>query len=242
MDDAAVPSERPSVEIDDVARRFGLWTQPLDQSGIVAVGHEADVLAVGLGRDHQPELGRDPPHLVLRQVAEREAQELELLARRTVKEVALVAARIGALVELNPPVVHDPPDVMAGGEAVGAKLPREADQIDELHALVAARARHGRATAGIFVDEAVDHAAPEAACVIEHVMGDAEPVGDLLRIIDVLPGAACARAAHRFAVIVELERHSNDLGARPGGERGRDGAVDAARHGDDDPGLTCGAA
>jgi hypothetical protein len=43
-------------------------------------------------------------------------------------------------------------------------------------------------------------------------------------------------------VIVELERHSDHLGAGLGGERGRHRAVDAARHGDDDPGIAGGAA
>ncbi len=38
-------------------------------------------------------------------------------------------------------------------------------------------------------------------------------------------------------MIVELERHPDHLGAAPRGERGHDRAVDAARHGDDDPGL-----
>jgi hypothetical protein len=36
-------------------------------------------------------------------------------------------------------------------------------------------------------------------------------------------------------MIVELEGDSDHLGAAAGGERGDDRAVDAARHGDDDP-------
>ena len=36
-------------------------------------------------------------------------------------------------------------------------------------------------------------------------------------------------------MIVELQRHADDFGARAGGERGHDRAVDAAGHGDDDP-------
>ena len=38
----------------------------------------------------------------------------------------------------------------------------------------------------------------------------------------------------RLAMIVELQGHADHLGAAPGGERGHDRAVDAARHGDDD--------
>ena len=73
-------------------------------------------------------------------------------------------------------------------------------------------------------------------------MGDAEPVGDLLGIINVLPRATGARSADRLPMIVELESHSDDLRARAGGKRGRDRAVDSARHGDDDPGVAHGAA
>ena len=55
----------------------------------------------GLAATSRPKLGGDPPHLVLGQVAEREAQEVELLARRPVEEIALVAARVGALVQFD---------------------------------------------------------------------------------------------------------------------------------------------
>ena len=131
---------------------------------------------------------------------------------------------------------------MAGREAIGAKLAREGDQVGELHALVAQRAGHRRPAARIFVGEAVDHAVAEAAFVIEHIMGDAEPVGDRLRVVNVLPGAAGARAAHRLAMIVELQRDADHLRAGARGERGHDRAVDAAGHGDDDPGIARGAA
>jgi hypothetical protein len=68
-------------------------------------------------------------------------------------------------------------------------------------------------------------------------MGDAEPVRDRPRIVDVLPGAAAPGPLHRGAMIVKLERHADHFRAGPRGERGHDRAVDAARHGDDDPGL-----
>ena len=81
----------------------------------------------------------------------------------------------------------------------------------------------------------LDHAVAEAAFVVEHVMRDAQPVGDHARVVDVLPGAARPGALHRLPVVVKLERHPDDLSARARGERGHDRAVDAAGHGDDDP-------
>lgn len=89
----------------------------------------------------------------------------------------------------------------------------------------------------IFVDEPVDHSGAEAALVVEHVMREPKPVGDLLRVVDVLPGAARARPAYRLAMVVELQSDADHLGSGTRGERGRDGAVDAARHGDDDAGI-----
>ena len=51
------------------------------------------------------------------------------------------------------------------------------------------------------------------------------------------PAQQAPDRAHRLAMIVELERDADHLGAGLRGERGRDRAVDAAGHGDDDPGL-----
>src|SRR3954453_17420376 len=60
---APMPPEHPPVESDDLARSFRLWPNTLDQTGIVAVGDEADVLTVGLGRNLQPKLCGNAPHL-----------------------------------------------------------------------------------------------------------------------------------------------------------------------------------
>ena len=126
---------------------------------------------------------------------------------------------------------------MAGGEAIRAQLAGKGDEVGELHPLIAQRAGDRRPAVGIFVDELVDDAGAEAAFIVEHVMRDAEPVGDHLRVVNVLPGAAGAGAAHRLAMVVELERHPDHLGSGLGRERSRDRAVDAAGHGDDDPGI-----
>ena len=151
----------------------------------------------GLAATVRPSSSAMRANLALGQVAEREAQEIELLAGRAVEEIALVARRVGALVQLDRPPFDDAPHIMAGRQAIGAELAREGDQVGELHALVAQRAGHGRPPARIFVGEAVDHAVAEAAFVIEHIMGDAEPVGDGLGVVNVLAGAAAS--PDRFA-------------------------------------------
>src|SRR5260370_42129728 len=64
---------------------------------------------------------------------------------------------------------------------------------------------------------------------------------DRARVIDVLPGAAGALAVSRGTVVVELQRHADDIVAL-GLEQGRrDRGIDAARHGDDDADVPRGA-
>jgi hypothetical protein len=63
--------------------------------------HEADILAVRLVGDQQVELARQLAHRRLRQPAQREAQESELLARGGEQEIALVARRIRRAVQLG---------------------------------------------------------------------------------------------------------------------------------------------
>src|SRR5260370_7335264 len=72
-------------------------------------------------------------------------------------------------------------------------------------------------------------------------MGNADPLRDRARVIDVLPGAAGALAVSRGTVVVELQRHADDIVAL-GLEQGRrDRGIDAARHGDDDADVPRGA-
>lgn len=130
---------------------------------------------------------------------------------------------------------------MAGGEAVGAELAGEAQEVGKLHPLVAGDAGDRRAPARIFVGEALDHALPEAALIVEDMMSDAQPRRHRLRVENVLAGATSARArAGDSAMVVELQRHPDRLRAAARGEGGHDRAVDAARHGDDDPGALQG--
>src|SRR6185503_4419603 len=120
-------------------------------------------------------------------------------------------------------------------EAIGAEFTRKGDKVDELHPLVAERTGYRGSAFGIFIDEPLDHALAEAAFVVEHVVREAEPVGDCARIVNVLTRAAGSGTLHGFSVVVELHRNADDFGSAASSERSRDGAVDAAGHGDDDP-------
>src|SRR3546814_3533535 len=90
MDEALVRAEYAAVDMDDVAPIVGLGAQLLDQRRIIAIGDEADVLAVGLARDAEPQLARDLAHHALFEPPPRKAQAVELVLRGPAQEIDLV--------------------------------------------------------------------------------------------------------------------------------------------------------
>jgi hypothetical protein len=68
-------------------------------------------------------------------------------------------------------------------------------------------------------------------------MRNADPLGDIARVMDVLTGAAGALAMGGRAMIVELQRDADDVVALGLQQRGRHRGIDPAGHGDDDPGI-----
>ena len=128
--------------------------------------------------------------------AEREAQEVELLLRRREEEIALVAVEIGGAVAAPrcAVAVGAALDVVAGRQRVGAELARRRQQVAELDRLVAGDAGDRR-LAGADSCRRSGRSPPRGSgLVVEHVMRDAERLGDAARIVDVLAGAAGALA------------------------------------------------
>ena len=68
-------------------------------------------------------------------------------------------------------------------------------------------------------------------------MRNAERLGDAARIGDVLAGAAGTGAVDGRAMIVELQRHADDVVALALQEAGDHRRIDAARHRHDDAGF-----
>ena len=63
------------------------------------------------------------------------------------------------------------------------------------------------------------------------------PLGDIAGVVDVLPGAAGALAMGGRAMIVKLQRDADDVVTLGLQQRSRHRGIDAAGHGDDDPGV-----
>src|SRR5450631_899744 len=125
MDDAGMRAQHVALKIDDVAGFRSARLQALDNISIVTGRHEADVLAVVLVGYDEPELARQLARLGLAALAEREAQQVELLARGAEQEIALIALFLARAIE-RAPARGQPPrgDVMAGRQHVGAELAR----------------------------------------------------------------------------------------------------------------------
>src|SRR3546814_2888901 len=93
MDQPSMLAELAPCLVDDIARCVRLGPELLHQRRIIAIGDEADVLAVGLGGDPQAQFGRDLAHPRLGQRAERAAKALELTVGGRQTERAMVGSR-----------------------------------------------------------------------------------------------------------------------------------------------------
>jgi hypothetical protein len=110
----------------------------------------------------------------------------------------------------------------------------------ELDVLVAADARVRRPPAPVFVDEVLDHPLAEDILEVQHVVRDADPVGDTPGVLD--RGKRAARIGlldrlERGGARLDVERDADDLVALLDEHGRHDGGVDAAAHRGDDLGL-----
>ncbi len=171
-------------------------------------------------------------------VAERKAQIIELFTRGREQEIALVTVGVGGADQRARSIGEAArSNIVPGGERGGAELAGGRKQIAKLDRAVALDAGHRRLARCIAVGKIVDHRLAKAVLVIQHVMRDADPLGDVAGVVDVLPGAAGALAVSGRAMIVELQGDADDVVTFGLQQRSRHRRVDAAGHRDDDPGV-----
>ena len=224
--------------MDNLARRGTCGADAAHDRGVIAIGHKADVLAVGLGGHAEALCLGDPADFGLGHPAQRKAQIIELRFGGGKQEIALVAGGIESAVKFWAACAHFAANIMSGCQAIGPKLLRHGEQIGKLRPHIAADAGDRSAPGQIIIGEALDHLGAEGIGVIEHIMRDPQPVGHGAGIADVIAGAARALAAAGGAVIIQLECDADNLGPAARGKRGHHRAVDPAGHGNHDP-LAC---
>src|SRR5262249_8060010 len=101
----------------------------------------------------------------------------------------------------------------------------------------AAHAWYRRLASRVARREIVHYRAPEALLVIEDIMGNGELFGDALGVMNVLAGTTGALLFQRPAVVIELQRDTDDVIAFALQKPGNDRRIHAARHRRDDARL-----
>src|SRR5579883_1007117 len=197
--------------MDDLARLDTVGPYPSDHGGIVAGRDEANILTVGLGGDRKTKLSRKHSRFGLLHPAEREPQEIELLACGREKKITLIAAGIRRAKERPPLPARPALHIMPRNESRGAELARGLEQIGEFYSLIAQHTGYRSLAREITFCEIVDHRPAKAILIVEYIMGDAKPIRDAPRIANILPGAASAAVAADLAIIVELQRYAQRL-------------------------------
>src|SRR5215212_4941755 len=100
---------------------------------------------------------------------------------------------------------------MAGRQYLGAQFARGGEKVAEFDRLIAVDAWNRSLARHVARCEAIDNRLLETAFVVEHVVRNTDALGNRTRIMNILPGTARALAVRCSAVVVELQRHANDI-------------------------------
>ncbi len=203
-------------------------TQLVDQVAVgVAVGDEADVVRVGLGRDREAASRGLLPDLLLGQFTEREHAVLQLLRGQHRQYVGLVLGHVHGAVQ--DPVPQ--PDVVPGGHRVEAERDRPIQQRGELDLLVAPQARVRGAAGRVLGEEVGNHVLEEVLAEIPDVVRNPEQIADSTGVEGVLDRAAAAGpGAQGSRVAGQRHVHAGHVMTGIHRQCRRHGRVDAAAH------------
>ena len=210
-----------------------------EEAASVAVGHEADVVGVGLGGHRQAAIRRLGAHGRLGGgLAQREQGAGQALPAGDGQDVGLVLGGVGGAPQgqaLGPAGTArggaaGQARVVAGGHGVEPQGQGPGEEGVELDALIAAHAGIGGAPGPVLGQEVGHDALLELLGQVPHVEGDAQDLGGPAGVGGVLDGAAPARAAARGGALAgQGHVHGDDVVPGLHGTRGRDGGIDSAR-------------
>ena len=160
------------------------------------------------------------------------------------EEVGLVLAAVGGAGE-DPAAagfVVMVAGVVACGDALGADLAGGEEKLIELEVVIAEGAGYRGAAGEVLADEGADYLCLEAVLGVDEVVRDAEVLGYVAGIVDVVDGATAALGdgfrhtlagviGGKAALVPELEGEADEGVSLGVEERGDGGGVDATRHG-----------
>src|SRR5262249_36887735 len=144
VSEAAMGTDAPAAGVEDRAGPGTLRYRLLEEGTQLATGHEADLLALGLGSGPQPERGGDLTALRLGRGSEGKVGEGERGLVQHVERVALVLGTVAGAEQAAPPRLAFHTGVVARGEGLGPHGPGPPGEGRELDGPVAGDARVGR--------------------------------------------------------------------------------------------------
>ena len=208
--------------------------QPLDRGSIVAVRHEADVLAVVLVCVAKAVRLGDFTRLGLVQAAERKARVRELLLREPGKHVALILRGVHGLSERIAPIRQlldagvVPGRQHLAPERAGARLEQAEFQVP-----VAVQAWVRRRPALIGRGKARHDLLAERILVIKDIVRHAQRIGHAAGILHIVERAAGVAARHAgVLVFIQLHGHAHAVVTCLLHQVCRHARIHAAAHGD----------
>ena len=182
-------SEHLAVDRDEIAGGHGAAFF-LDEGGIVAVGHKADILTVGLVRVDKAVLLRDTAHLVLAQSAERESDMAELFLRQRIEHIALILGGVERLFQQIFSVFFLDAGIMTRHDQITSQLPRTEQELVEFHIAVTVDTGIGRDAAAVAIDEFADDLLFKILGKVEHIIRDPDAVTYRARVLDLFERTA----------------------------------------------------
>lgn len=212
---APVLTENLTLRVDDIAGRWHSSAAgergAFDESRVVAIGHEANLLRLALGGVGQSGAGSEGAHLVFAEATDRKSHRAEFCGRHRKQEIALVFVGIDTTAEI-PAAVVAPLDarIVAGCDHLGTESAGPLQERRELNVLVALYARIRCFSLEIGIDEIIDHGFVEYTLEVDHVVWNAEVLGDAAGVLDIARTAAAAAPRHGAAGVVEPHGHADD--------------------------------
>ena len=206
-----MPAEHPPGGVHDLAGA-GAAEPVRHQSGMLARGDEADLLAVGLVGRGQSERRRPRPHLVLPESADREQHSSQSLRPDVEEHVRLIAGPVEAAAESGAVGPMIEAGIVPRGDGRRPDRVGVVEEPAKLDPRVAPHAGVGRAPTAIVRREGIDDPV-EVGRQVERVERDAEPVGHAAGVEGVGGAAASLVAWPR-------RDHGERIGRLGGGQRG----------------------
>ena len=199
---------------------------------IVAVGHEADILTVGLVGVQQSCLAGIVPDGGLVEIPHRQQQVGQLILGQLVQHIALILAAIRApqqAIALRRRIIGDP-GIVPRGNVVIPQRHRPIQQRAEFQAAVAVDTGVGGVSGAVFRHEMIHHVPAEGLHLVKYVKFHPQPVGHGTGVLGVVGAAAAA-----VAVGDQLQHGAVAVIALPPQQQRGSAAIHAAGHGHQHP-------